>query len=433
VIRVLVVDDEALIRTGFQHILDAADGIETVAAVSGGQALDAVRELHPDVVLLDIRMPDTDGLTVLEGIRRLPAPPVVAMLTTFDTDEYVTAALRAGAAGFLLKDTDPEQLGHLVRTLAAGETVLSSKVTRTVIDGFLSGVDDEPAVRAVAPLTEREREVLVLLAEGLSNSEIGARMYLSAGTVKDHVSAILTKLRVRMCAERGLETLRARAHEEQAALYADTGRFRDAYEEYRAFHALRSSLRSNQREARAHALHAVFQTTEARRDGERFREMAYRDALTGLHNRRYVTEHLPAILDAVAPVSLAIVDLDHFKRINDTLSHDTGDAVLRQVSALLAEAADDEPAVAARLGGEEFLLVLPGIDAAEAVRRCERLRHRIRGYAWRPITGDITVTTSIGLATSHCGDSTMADLLARADENLYAAKRAGRDRVVAGA
>jgi two-component system cell cycle response regulator len=161
--------------------------------------------------------------------------------------------------------------------------------------------------------------------------------------------------------------------------------------------------------------------------------MAYRDALIGLHNRRYVTEHLPAILDAVAPVSLAIVDLDHFKRINDTLSHDTGDAVLRQVSALLAEAADDEPAVAARLGGEEFLLVLPGIDAAEAVRRCERLRHRIRGYAWRPITGDITVTTSIGLATSHCGDSTMADLLARADENLYAAKRAGRDRVVAGA
>lgn len=191
-----MVDDEALIRTGFQHILDAADGIQTVGAVSGGQALDAVRELGPDVVLLDIRMPDVDGLTVLNRIRELPAPPVVAMLTTFDADDYVAAALRAGAAGFLLKDTDPEQLGHLVRTLAAGDTVLSSKVTRTVIDGFLDAGSDEPAVRAVALLTDREREVLVLLAEGLSNSEIGGRMYLSAGTVKDHVSAILTKLKV---------------------------------------------------------------------------------------------------------------------------------------------------------------------------------------------------------------------------------------------
>jgi DNA-binding NarL/FixJ family response regulator len=195
-IRVLVVDDEALIRTGFQHILDAADGIETVAAVSGGQALQAVRELRPDIVLLDIRMPDVDGLTILAGIRQLPAPPVVAMLTTFDTDEYVAAALRAGAAGFLLKDTDPEQLGHLVRTLATGDTVLSSKVTRTVVDGFLDGGTDESAVRAVARLTEREREALILLAEGLSNGDIGGRMFLSAGTVKDHVSAILTKLRV---------------------------------------------------------------------------------------------------------------------------------------------------------------------------------------------------------------------------------------------
>lgn len=191
-----MVDDEALIRMGFQHILDAADGIEVVGAVSGGQALRAVRELRPDVVLLDIRMPDTDGLTVLRDIRELSAPPVVAMLTTFDADEYVTAALRAGAAGFLLKDTDPEQLGHLVRTLAAGDTVLSSKVTRTVVDGFLEGGTDEAAVRATGRLTAREREVLKLLAEGLSNSDIGGRMFLSAGTVKDHVSAILTKLGV---------------------------------------------------------------------------------------------------------------------------------------------------------------------------------------------------------------------------------------------
>lgn len=195
-IRVLVVDDEALIRTGFQRILAAADGIEVVGAVSGGQALWAVREQRPDVVLLDIRMPDVDGLTVLGEIRRLREPPVVAMLTTFDMDEYVETALRSGAAGFLLKDTDPEALPLAVQNLARGGTVLSPKVTRTVVDGYLSAGGPEHPPKAVERLTCREREVLLLLAEGLSNAEIAARMHLSTGTVKDHVSAILTKLEV---------------------------------------------------------------------------------------------------------------------------------------------------------------------------------------------------------------------------------------------
>ncbi|MEU9289485.1 response regulator transcription factor [Streptomyces sp. NPDC048275] len=195
-IRVLVVDDEAMIRTGFQHILDTADDIEVVAAVPGGQALQATQEIRPDVVLLDIRMPDVDGLTVLAGLRRLPHPPVVAMLTTFDMDEYVAKALRSGATGFLLKDTDPEELPFLVRALADGDTVLASKVTRTVVDGYLNAGLQEPAARGVARLTDRERTVLVLIAEGLSNTDIGIRMHLSTGTVKDHVSAILTKLEV---------------------------------------------------------------------------------------------------------------------------------------------------------------------------------------------------------------------------------------------
>jgi DNA-binding NarL/FixJ family response regulator len=196
VIRVLVVDDEALIRTGFQYILGCADGIEVVAAVPGGQAVRTVRELCPDVVLLDIRMPDVDGLTVLAELRRLPQPPVVAMLTTFDMDEYVTTALRSGAAGFLLKDTDPVQLPLLVRTLGDGGVVLSSRVTRTVVDGCLDNGPQEAAVRCVTRLTDRERAVLVLIAEGLSNAGIGARMHLSIGTVKDHVSAVLAKLEV---------------------------------------------------------------------------------------------------------------------------------------------------------------------------------------------------------------------------------------------
>ncbi|WP_327270884.1 response regulator transcription factor [Streptomyces sp. NBC_01224] len=196
-IRVLVVDDEALIRMGFTHILNTVDDIEVVAAVPGGQAVSTVRELRPDIVLLDIRMPDVDGLTILANLRRIPDPPVVAMLTTFDTDEYVATALRSGAAGFLLKDTDPEHLPHLVRTLADGGTVLSSKITRTVVDAYLDkGMHEPPAARLAARLTERERAVLILMAEGLANTDIGERMHLSTGTVKGHVSTVFSKLQV---------------------------------------------------------------------------------------------------------------------------------------------------------------------------------------------------------------------------------------------
>ncbi|MFD9002315.1 response regulator [Streptomyces sp. NPDC059582] len=195
-IRVLVVDDEALIRMGFQRILDTAEGIEVVAAVPGGQALRTAQETAPDVVLLDIRMPDVDGLTVLTELRGLPNPPVVAMLTTFDMDEYVATALRSGAAGFLLKDTDPEELPFLVRSLADGGTVLSSKVTRTVVDAYLDAGPQDRDTGGLERLTDRERDVLVRVAEGLSNAEIATRMHLSTGTVKDHVSAILTKLEV---------------------------------------------------------------------------------------------------------------------------------------------------------------------------------------------------------------------------------------------
>ncbi|MGI5452476.1 response regulator [Streptomyces sp. CA-249302] len=193
----MVVDDEALVRSGFQLILGAADDVEVVATTTGAEAVDTVVRVRPDVVLLDIRMPDVDGLTVLRELRALARPPVVAMLTTFDADEYILTALRSGAAGFLLKDTEPDQLAQLVRTLAAGGVVLSPKASRAVWQSHpgAAAVDDEEAAR-VGRLTGREREVLVLIAEGLSNGDIGARIHLSAGTVKDHVSAILTKLRV---------------------------------------------------------------------------------------------------------------------------------------------------------------------------------------------------------------------------------------------
>ncbi|MGW0949104.1 response regulator [Streptomyces sp. NPDC002623] len=196
-IRVVVVDDEALVRSGFKLILGSADDIEVVATTVGAEAVDTVRRERPDVVLLDIRMPDVDGLTVLRQVHALPEPPVVAMLTTFDADEYIVTALRSGAAGFLLKDTEPEQLVQLVRTLAAGGVVMSPKASRAVWESrpATTAADAEEAAR-IGRLTERERDVLVLVSEGLSNAEIGTRIHLSAGTVKDHVSAILTKLRV---------------------------------------------------------------------------------------------------------------------------------------------------------------------------------------------------------------------------------------------
>lgn len=190
-------DDEALVRSGFQMILNASDGIRVVATAEGAQAADVIRREMPDVVLLDIRMPDVDGLTVLRQIQALPEPPHVAMLTTFDTDEYILTALRSGAAGFLLKDTEPEQLAHLVRTLAAGGVVMSPKATRALLRGHPgAGAPQDADVARVGLLSDRERDVLVLVAEGLSNADIGTRIHLSAGTVKDHVSSILTKLRV---------------------------------------------------------------------------------------------------------------------------------------------------------------------------------------------------------------------------------------------
>ncbi|MFJ4776405.1 response regulator [Streptomyces sp. NPDC088762] len=178
-------------------ILNASDGIEVVATAQGAQAADVIRRERPDVVLLDIRMPDVDGLTVLRQIQSLPAPPHVAMLTTFDTDEYVLTALRSGADGFLLKDTEPEQLAQLVRTLAAGGVVMSPKASRALLRSHPgAGAPQAADVARVNLLSDRERDVLVLIAEGLSNADIGTRLHLSQGTVKDHVSSILTKLRV---------------------------------------------------------------------------------------------------------------------------------------------------------------------------------------------------------------------------------------------
>jgi diguanylate cyclase (GGDEF)-like protein len=276
---------------------------------------------------------------------------------------------------------------------------------------------------------------LVTVSEGDAIAECQLTLALTrrlAGRYDEAQAALDANLR--LCAERSLAAVHARIREEQAALYAATGRFAEAYEEHRRFHTETTALHSAQRDARARALQAVFEANEARRSSEHFREMAHRDALTGLYNRRYVNERVPALLlDAAAghgPISFAIVDLDHFKRINDTLSHSTGDTVLQEVSRLLSESVSG-PMILARIGGEEFLLLLPGMGAEEAADCCERLRLRIRAHAWEPVTGTLPVTASIGVTTTAEGRASTSTLLSLADRNLYAAKREGRDRVVA--
>ncbi len=198
-IRVVVADDQALVRTGFRMIL-TADGIDVVAEAStGNEAIDAVRRTRPEVVLMDIRMPGLDGL---EATRRILAAdgdaPRVLMLTTFDLDEYVYAALAAGASGFLLKDVSPEQLTAAVRLVRSGDALLAPSITRRLVERFARRSQEEPAVhRDLATLTPREREVLQMLARGLSNAELATAFQLSEATVKTHVARILGKLQLR--------------------------------------------------------------------------------------------------------------------------------------------------------------------------------------------------------------------------------------------
>ena len=200
-LRVVVADDQALVRTGFRMILTAG-GIEVVAeAVDGAEAVDAVRRTGPDVVLMDVRMPRMDGLEATRRILGGPAgaaAPRVIILTTFDLDQYVYAALSAGASGFLLKDVSPEQLVAAVRLVRAGDALLAPSITRRLIERYATR-DGRTATlhRDLAGLTPREVEVLRLLARGLSNAELAARLQLSDATVKTHIARILSKLQLR--------------------------------------------------------------------------------------------------------------------------------------------------------------------------------------------------------------------------------------------
>jgi DNA-binding NarL/FixJ family response regulator len=199
-IRVLVVDDQELVRSGFCVILDAVDGVEVVGEAGNGEAAVAAVAAHqPDVVLMDIRMPGMDGLEATRLItRQSPTAPKVVMLTTFDLDDYVYEALRAGASGFLLKDSPRHDLIAAVRAAAAGDALLAPSVTRRLIAAFARRPPEtSPSPSRLASLTTREQDVLLLLARGRSNSEIAAALFVSEATVKTHVGNVLAKLGLR--------------------------------------------------------------------------------------------------------------------------------------------------------------------------------------------------------------------------------------------
>jgi DNA-binding NarL/FixJ family response regulator len=198
-IRVVIADDQGMVRSGFSVLLNAQPDIEVIAeAVNGQEAIEHAAGLHPDVILMDVRMPVLDGLQATRAITAMPGAPKVLVLTTFDLDDYVYDALRAGASGFLLKDAPAQELVHAVRVVAAREALLAPTVTRRLITEFAGRSSAPPRIPlALEGLTPRELQVLQLVARGLSNAEISASLFIAEQTTKTHVSRILTKMGLR--------------------------------------------------------------------------------------------------------------------------------------------------------------------------------------------------------------------------------------------
>jgi diguanylate cyclase (GGDEF)-like protein len=239
-----------------------------------------------------------------------------------------------------------------------------------------------------------------------------------------------------MCLEHNLVGMSTELIGEQAEMHAARGDFEQAFVTFKEFHLAFTAFTGVEREAQARTMQAIYETDEARRDSERFRELSVRDPLTGLGNRRYVDEELRIQLlhavDVGEPLTLAIVDLDHFKVVNDQRSHEVGDQVLVELARILEASVAGHPgATASRLGGEEFLVLLPGAGRSQGAAILNRLCREVREHPWGPITSGIAVTASVGVATAPQDGVDRAQLLSCADRRLYAAKHAGRDRVVA--
>jgi DNA-binding NarL/FixJ family response regulator len=195
---VLIADDQELVRTGFRMIVNAQPDLSVVAeAADGAEAIALTTEFAPDVVLMDVRMPNVDGITAVRRLVEANSPSRICMLTTFDLDEYVYDAVRAGASGFLLKDVSPGDLAHAIRTVARGDALLAPAITRRLLGEFAGRVSSRSAAAVLAKLTAREAEILDLMAQGWSNGEIAAHLFIGETTVKTHVTRILAKLGAR--------------------------------------------------------------------------------------------------------------------------------------------------------------------------------------------------------------------------------------------
>lgn len=299
---------------------------------------------------------------------------------------------------------------------------------------------------------EAERTILPVLGEEVTgqvpDGDSAPLSLLTLAEVQRHLGAtdraqVSLDACLRLCVERDLRAVAVRVREQQAELHAAAGDFAAAYQQHKLFHQESVSLQSAERDARARTLQVVFETSEAREQSRRYREMSLRDPLTGLYNRRYVDEELPALLRRRGAgdggvLSVALLDLDHFKRVNDTFSHHVGDEVLRVVADLLGDAVSrlasrtSRSAFVARMGGEEFLLVFEAESAPAARHELQGVADCIRSHPWSALTGTVPVTASIGATTCTSADAALPtpELLRRADRSLYTAKHTGRDRVV---
>jgi two-component system cell cycle response regulator len=352
-----------------------------------------------------------------------------------DPDQALTVINNMAFTAYENEDVDTaNDLARQMRTIAAAHGIrLDGLYLDTLARIAIMQERYDDAEAALQPVLDDPEGPL--LSEGDSLPEcLLTLVEIYQGTGRADLAGQTLDRAGEVCDQRGLAGVAARVHRARAEWHAGAGRFQQAYEEYRLFHARSEALHSAEREARAYAMQAVFEAEEARRSSQRFEALAYQDALTGLYNRRYADDRLAAAVAAARrsgePLSVAVVDADHFKRINDQLTHAAGDAVLRELGALLNRFVTGSE-IAARLGGEEFLLLLPGVGATAAQHRCETLAAMVRTTDWSPLTGELPVTVSIGVATHTDGPVTPDLLLDRADRSLYAAKHAGRDRVSA--